>query len=58
VEKRDGPDVLLSVIQEVIAHKKVPGIVERRAATRTGNETLGGNSLKISSIRQTRQNDS
>ena len=25
VEKRDGPDVLLSAIQEVIAHKKVPG---------------------------------
>jgi hypothetical protein len=24
VEKRDGLDVLLSVIQEVIAHKKVP----------------------------------
>ena len=24
VEKRDGPDVLLSAIQEVIAHKKVP----------------------------------
>lgn len=25
VEKRDGFDVLLSAIQEVIAHKKVPG---------------------------------
>jgi CheY-like chemotaxis protein len=25
VEKRDGLDVLLSAIQEVIAHKKVPG---------------------------------
>jgi CheY-like chemotaxis protein len=25
VEKRDGPDVLLSAIQEVIAHKKVLG---------------------------------
>jgi len=25
VEKRDGPDVLLSVIQEVIAYKKIPG---------------------------------
>jgi CheY-like chemotaxis protein len=25
VEKRDSPDVLLSAIQEVIAHKKVPG---------------------------------
>ena len=25
VEKRDCPDVLLSAIQEVIAHKKVPG---------------------------------
>jgi len=25
VEKRDGPDVLLSAIQQVIAHNKVPG---------------------------------
>ena len=25
VEKRDGPDVLLSAIQEVIAYKKIPG---------------------------------
>jgi len=27
VEKRDGPDVLLSAIQEVVAHKKVPEAV-------------------------------